>query len=337
MDNWFDKIVDELNVSSTKYKVGKLQQLRSQIHGIRRTRQGFALGIPRKDDPSYAIHWGGRKELQFNVGVENDSDVRFGVAFSFQPSGWCRFSQLNDALLPRIERFNEFLRTNSEAFSSMEIWGNINSKSARMNVPGPLLLTPNERTFVFLGTIQSRQRLNIAKALETFDELLPLYEFVESDGASSIVPLREDERRFQFKSGCPSRLTNAIGKQSARISRINLRHNKMQVALYERLAEQYGSENVGVENPSGNGVRIDVVVRHSRESYSFYEIKTAHEPRICVRQAVGQLLEYAYWMGNGPEPRKLVIVGPTGIDAGTEAYVEKLKQKYSLPIRYEKL
>ena len=111
----------------------------------------------------------------------------------------------------------------------------------------------------------------------------------------------------------------------------------MQVALYKKLAKKYGSENVGVENPSGNGMRIDLVVRDNNESYSFYEIKTAREPRICVRQAVGQLLEYAYWSKNSPEPKKLVIVGPATIDTETEAYLEKLTIKYRLPISYDHL
>ena len=62
---------------------------------------------------------------------------------------------------------------------------------------------------------------------------------------------------------------------------------------WRQLASQYGKDNVGAENASGIGTRIDVLVRRGNE-YWFYEIKTAQSPRACLRQAVGQLLEYAF-------------------------------------------
>jgi len=39
---------------------------------------------------------------------------------------------------------------------------------------------------------------------------------------------------------------------------------------------------------------IDIVRKHDIDYY-FYEIKTAEYPRIAIRQALSQLLEYAQW------------------------------------------
>jgi hypothetical protein len=47
------------------------------------------------------------------------------------------------------------------------------------------------------------------------------------------------------------------------------------------------------------GGRIDLVVR-TGEGYEFYEIKTYGSARACIREAIGQLLEYAMWPGAEP-------------------------------------
>ena len=109
----------------------------------------------------------------------------------------------------------------------------------------------------------------------------------------------------------------------------------MQLTLYDQLASRHGEECVGTEILSGNGLPIDVVVKHEDETYSLYEIKTSHDPRICIREAIGQLLEYAYWPGGGPVVKHLVIVGPNPMDDEAEEYLTELKGRFGLPIRYD--
>lgn len=116
---------------------------------------------------------------------------------------------------------------------------------------------------------------------------------------------------------------------------INLRHNTLQEALYCRLKEEYGSENVGTELQSGVGTSVDVIVRLINELW-FYEIKTALSPRICLRQALGQLLEYAFWPG-AQNASRLIVVGETALDEEGKMYLHKLKERFSLPIAYEQI
>lgn len=116
---------------------------------------------------------------------------------------------------------------------------------------------------------------------------------------------------------------------------IALRHNELQEALHRRLVLQYGENNVGTERPSGVGTRIDVVVRRENE-YWFYEIKTAQSPRACLREAVGQLLEYAFWPG-GQGATRLIVVGETAIDNDGLEYLRHLKERFFLPIEYEQI
>ena len=194
-----------------------------------------------------------------------------------------------------------------------------------------------ENLFIFMGRISTPGNWNSREVLTTFDELLPLYEFVESDGSSSLKPHRYGEDSFSFKAGCPTKKSTATGERNPGISNIWLRHNDMQDALHEKLASKYGEDKVGTEIPGGNGVRIDLVVEEKEDAYSFYEIKTAHEPRICIREAIGQLLEYAYWGGSDLELNNLVVVGPNPIDNHARKYLSKLKASFNLPIKYDHL
>ena len=66
----------------------------------------------------------------------------------------------------------------------------------------------------------------------------------------------------------------------------------------------------------------------------FYEIKTSASPRSCIREAIGQLLEYSYWP-NTVEPKEIIVVGPNALDPDGVEYLNKLRDSFSLPIEYK--
>lgn len=137
---------------------------------------------------------------------------------------------------------------------------------------------------------------------------------------------------FSFQSGLRPRVHSATGTKTDTELELDLRHNKMQEVLFENLANQYGSENVGTEVPNGAGGLIDVVVRREDE-YEFYELKVGMSPRECLRAAIGQLLEYAYWPSAHPAAR-LVVVGEDDLDGAGQGYLETLEQEVGLEIGY---
>ncbi len=328
------RIVAELNSLSADYRVGTLQQLRLKIQCKSGSRRGMRMQVPNNSD-GYAFHWGGRTELQFNLGIEGQG-IRYGVAFSFEPSSSYSVDDLHRFLDPKIERFNEYLGWNPDEYPTMKMWHWANDERSQEYRPGPIRMNLYEPDlFIFLGRISNPDNWNPHEVLKTFDELLPLYVHVEGDGSSSLKPRSCREDGFSFKPGCTIKPSRAIAKLYPGISNIRLRHNDMQFTLHAKLASKHGKDNVGTENPSGNGLPIDVVVKGEDDSYSFYEIKTSHAPRICIREAIGQLLEYAYWNGCGPEVKHLVIVGPNPMDDEAEKYLSELKERFSLPIRYD--
>jgi hypothetical protein len=98
------------------------------------------------------------------------------------------------------------------------------------------------------------------------------------------------------------------------------------------LISEYGENDVSFENPSGVGTRVDIVVRRDNE-YWYYEIKTAQSLRACLREAIGQILEYAYWPG-APQVTRMIVVGECQIDHDGAEYLRRLRERFSLPIYY---
>ena len=137
-----------------------------------------------------------------------------------------------------------------------------------------------------------------------------------------------------FCAGCSQKKASAIASQAREQHDLILRHNELQVALYRKLRRTHAAHLVGTECRCCGGTKVDVVVRLGG-GYCFYEIKVADSARACIRQAVGQLLEYAYWPG-GPSVSRLLVVGEPHLDEAGNEYLRRLRKKFSLPIEYQR-
>lgn len=109
-------------------------------------------------------------------------------------------------------------------------------------------------------------------------------------------------------------------------------HYEMQLSLYNSLIAKHGPDNVSCEGDTSSGRPADIIVKMS-DGYELYEIKTALAPRDCIREALGQLLEYAYWPG-APVFNTLWIVGPSPIDIATQEYLDGLRKRFGIPVSY---
>jgi hypothetical protein len=170
----------EINNRAPRYRIGNLQQIRQSLKKFKRA---LPVGIFRQqtifEEDGYAFHFGGRRELQFNIGFEPENRFRFGIAFSFEPN-----QNLPDVTLltPKVQRFNDFVSAHPEQFSSLRMWTWENNKRSAEREVGPI---SNEEirngAFVFIGKTQSADTIDYDAVLETFDDLLPLYEYVEGE------------------------------------------------------------------------------------------------------------------------------------------------------------
>lgn len=140
------------------------------------------------------------------------------------------------------------------------------------------------------------------------------------------------EYGFSFKSG--HNIGRANTKRSYRDhgKEVSLLHNQLQTELYDQLVKVHGYDNVGTEVPCGHGNRVDIVVLDSHK-YTFYEIKTSRTAKSCIREALGQLMEYAYY-SNVHQVEKLVVVSPHSLFDDDQQYIDQLNKRFNLSLHY---
>lgn len=140
------------------------------------------------DFVGWAIHYGGRGEMQFNLGIEDGRYFRYGVAFSLEAS-----RSLPDpvgSLRALIDRFNAIVGSFNFP-DGVEMWWFEDGVRSRKNAPpGPIApeLVRN-KVFVFLGAgevigPQGAEGKSIRRAAEVLISLLPLYDAVHTEAAS---------------------------------------------------------------------------------------------------------------------------------------------------------
>lgn len=331
----FDRAIAEIEAAAPAYAMGGLQALRARLRGLKRTAR--SLFSARRLASDWAFHHGGRDELQFNVGLDRLPDgapgFRAGVAFSFEPS-----RSLPDiaVLLPKVARFNAWMRENPEALPGYAMWHYDPGGRSSDYPPGPI---PPERvrpdTFVFLGRRQPIESIDPHIALRAMDALLPLYEWVES-GVDPLVAAPADPEPGLPRLGEGRTLEGGRWITATIRERqldIYLRHVELQRRLRDALIAE-GCPKVITEARLGSG-SIDLVAQHP-DGLWFYEVKTAASVRACLREAVGQLLEYAFWSG-ADSPARLVVVGEPPLDQASRRYLARLNAAFPLPLAYRQV
>ncbi|HET7460711.1 MAG TPA: hypothetical protein VFJ82_05670 [Longimicrobium sp.] len=330
-------IAATINEKAGKYRFGALQKLRKELKGLQKTHSVlFDLDTEWVARDEYAYHLGGRQELQYNVGYEEVDGVkvfRHGVAFSLEKSQ--RALDVVENLLPKISRFNEFVAIHPDKYRHLTMWYWSNK---RWGGEFPLtritadLAAPEN--FIMIGRRTSSPLVDVDLVLRDFDELLPLYQFVESSGRAVFPSVDRSISGLYFHPGHRPAVTNTTRTSAPeRVLAIELWHNEIQTKLYNFLVAEFGANAVGTEQLNGPGNRVDVVVRFGR-SHVYYEIKTYSSGRACLREALSQLLEYSYWPSS-QEAERLVVVGTNPATPEEEAYLETLRARLRIPVYYE--
>lgn len=117
-----------------------------------------------------------------------------------------------------------------------------------------------------------------------------------------------------------------------RMVEVRKKHQAIQKALYQFLSEKYSPANVTWEFSTEIRTQVDIV-RRDQEKLIFYEIKTYPSLRVSIREAIGQLLEYAHWIER-PETIEFVIVTDLPNTEYAQAYIKSLNRLYNIPISY---
>lgn len=111
---------------------------------------------------------------------------------------------------------------------------------------------------------------------------------------------------------------------------INPIHKKIQNAVVKLLSSQYTNLSLETGNPI-LGQRIDIRGKQkSTNEWHYFEIKTYSAKR-SIREALGQILEYAHYPSSHRADR-LYIIGPEKPDEMDIAYLKILRKTYNLPV-----
>jgi hypothetical protein len=108
---------------------------------------------------------------------------------------------------------------------------------------------------------------------------------------------------------------------------VEQKHNKIQKALEKKLIEEYGEENVKLEENY-------VDVKLTQPDYiALYEVKSSSYASECVREALGQILFYSYH-DQDKRPKKIYVVGQYPANEQDCGYIEYVKDKLNLDFEY---
>ena len=80
---------------------------------------------------------------------------------------------------------------------------------------------------------------------------------------------------------------------------------------------------------------VDMRAVFPDQSQHFFEIKTS-TPLRCIREALGQIMEYAYYPTTDKASR-LIVVGEDLPDNETQSYLEHIREKFDLPLYYRQV
>jgi hypothetical protein len=321
------EIASAINKNSCGYDIGGLQEIRKSIKHMDR-RAGSLIFDERTIKNDWAFHYGGRTEIQFNIGLEKEG-IRYGLAFSLETS-----LSLPDVsiLYPKILKLNCLIQEEPELFSEYEMWHwqhGVRSSKRKVNQIEQQQIGGD--TFIFFGKVMAANDIDIHGILQVFDKLLKIYKLVEESQHQAINENETHVSEFVFKKkkrNLPQSSCYAIVEKAISIT---VRHSLIQLALLEKLEKEYKDENVSLENDC-RGNRIDIVVKHN-ENYYFYEVKVGITAKSCIRQAMGQILEYAY--GNcKKEAAKIYVVGEPYLDNASKNYLNFLNAEFNIPINY---
>ena len=104
-------------------------------------------------------------------------------------------------------------------------------------------------------------------------------------------------------------------------------HVILQNAVYKYLCDIYGEKQVAYEHNY-----VDITVKTDK-GIIFIEIKIKQTVRSCIREAIGQLLEYCHF-SEASRAVEMIVIGEKALEEIESKYIQHLNHLYSIPIRY---
>lgn len=180
---------------------------------------------------------------------------------------------------------------------------------------------------------QDWQLLDPPQRISNKDKIIPATYYVllnKTKEPDLELPFGDDP---DFTPGHTVRNEQRIAYYGQRKTEVDRFHSRMQDNVYKQLVKIHGNNNVRTERPIGIGLAVDLAVKDGT-SEIFYEFKTSNSVRICIREALSQLLEYSYYP-NKERAKKLIIVSQNPINKQAKNYLNKIRSQFNIPVCYK--
>jgi hypothetical protein len=117
-------------------------------------------------------------------------------------------------------------------------------------------------------------------------------------------------------------------------------HREISDKLHQHFAEIYGQNKVKTNVRAGYGCNeVDMIIdRNDAEikGYVYYEIKTYDSLRLSIREALGQILEYAMWPDKNHAAKFVIVTQPCPNEENkAKIYFENLRKILKIKIFYQ--
>lgn len=142
-------------------------------------------------------------------------------------------------------------------------------------------------------------------------------------------PLESVPGRIEGTLADPRRPTGPYQYTTAPLVSADRRHNRIQLQLAKVLREKYGEAAVELEVGG-----VDILLRRPGGT-AYIEVKSDADPRLALRAALGQVLEYALFASATTKSMpQLVVAAPGAPDSTVVAYLATLQARFGLPLLY---
>jgi hypothetical protein len=157
--------------------------------------------------------------------------------------------------------------------------------------------------------------------------------YLKDELIGSIQKAFEQEANFNFQSGKASNTAEYTKTYSKKDTQVKRRHSEITNDLYDHLiaiGEKEG--NISVEKTRVGGAIVDVVLKKDNY-FELFEIKTSNTALKNIREALGQIFEYALFDGK-VKCLRLVIVGPANLKPNEREYFIRLTNLMKTKLEY---
>lgn len=117
-------------------------------------------------------------------------------------------------------------------------------------------------------------------------------------------------------------------------------HKKISDKLHRHFAKIYGTDKVKTNVRAGYGCNeVDMIIERNDdeiEGLVYYEIKTYDSLRLSIREALGQILEYAMWPDKNRAMKFVIITQPCPCEeAVIKQYLDNLRKNLTINLYYQ--